>query len=247
MLKKLREPTHTVTLQILTDLKDLVLDMIGRCQAYIVQNQADGCRAIAANQVNGNFRILCYMNRGGEIINCINPAITKKAHILQVNAIDSSFPGLLCRVERYNKITVEYLRADGDLKKESVVLRGEQAMHFQQAMDMLDNIIIFDKAIPVVWNKEYPKIIRKGKCEYCNGTGKTLVEKAEPDEPIKWRKCWRCEGKKQIGDVDYYIEGENVLWFSGMELVDPNPADGTVVGIKYDTKMKAPESKIISL
>lgn len=202
MITKLREPTHYVTEKIIKDMKDLVLDVIGRCQAYINQTGATG---VAANQVGSNFKIIC-LKVGDEIINCINPTIIKASKAtVRVMSQDPSFPGLTCRVVRYNKIKVKYLQADGDLKIQEKTLRADKGWTFQRCLDLLDNIIIFDVAIPNDnWKKEFPKVRRIGK--------------------------------------DYYIEGENKLWFSELEL-HPFTEDHEypVVGVKYDVVNKEPE------
>ena len=239
MLKKLREPTYEVTEKIIVDMKDTILDVIGRCQAYMVQNNQ---LAIAANQVGSNFRILCYMDTRGKIINCINPEILKKQHMIKVSAQDPSFPGLTCRLERYNKIKVKYIQAAGNLVQQEVTLKSHRAYFFQQCLDTLDNIIIFDRAdLKTIWKNEHPKVYRTGKCTKCNN-GKVCISK----EPIRWEDCDNCKGTGQSGTKDYYIQGEDVMWFSGLK-IDPDTIGGVTVGCKFDTKLQEPESKIITL
>lgn len=242
MLKKLREPTHVVTQQVITDLKDIVPDMIGRCQAYIQQTNV---KAVAANQVNGNYRILVYQKDNGDIVNCINPFVIKKIHPVQVIASDPSFPNLACRVDSYNKITVSYLQADGVLKKKEVKLKGYTAYKFLQAMDLLDGVIIFDNAISTNYSDKYFKVIQVAtECRECGGHGKVENNK----EKHRYQICGNCQGLGRVGKPDYYIEGENVLWFSGLK-IDPLTTKGHIVGVKTDIEKptKQPESKIITL
>lgn len=242
MLKKLREPTIIVTPEIIEKEKDLVLDVIGRCQAYLKQNNAF---AIAANQIGSNLRILCYRLITGEVINCINPEILKADHEILLETGDVSFPGLSCRVMRHTKIKVRYIQADGELKVIEKILKAGMAYGFQHCLDLLNNIIIFDKAEKGVrWKPEYPKIFRSGKCGNCNN-GRVVKDKDSLE--IRWIDCPECNGTGQSGTMDYYIEGENVMWFSELK-IDPDAIGGTVVGVKYDVQLKEePKSKIITL
>jgi len=184
-LSKLREQTYEVTPKVLTEVKDLVLDVIGRCRAYLEQNPT--IIAIAANQVNSNYRIVCYRNKAGEIINCINPSFTgEHAGIKQVVS-DPSFPGLLCRMLTYNKIRANYLQVDElGLKHVVVKLNNEYAIHFRRAVRLLDNIVIFDEAIKnECWRQDFPTV------------------------------------RQYETSQDYYLQGENKLFFSGIE-IQPN-------------------------
>lgn len=192
-LSKLREQTYEVTPKVLTDVKDLVLDVIGRCRAYLEQNPS--IISIAANQVNSNYRIVCYRNKAGEIINCINPKITDEYAAIKQAISDPSFPGLVTRILTYSKIRATYLQADETgLKHVTVKLDNEYAIHFRRAVMLLNNIVIFDEAIKNVnWRESLLTVLQYG------------------------------------GSRDYYLHGENKLFFSGLE-IDPTVTDD-VVGV----------------
>lgn len=123
--------------------------------------QDNGTLGIAANQVNSTYRILCY-REGDEIINCINPKITKEFGRVAVYNTDPSFPDLLCRTTRHNKIKVEYfeVKEASPLELKRKTLKKQSAFVFQQCVDLLDGIVIFDKAMNVSWMPEFQKIYR---------------------------------------------------------------------------------------
>lgn len=69
-------------------------------------------------------------------------------HATRIYETSLSFPGIVCKVERYNKIKVNYLSPqEAQLKNETVTLRNDAAFAFQAGLDQLNGINMLDKAL----------------------------------------------------------------------------------------------------
>lgn len=197
-LSDLRKPCKAVTVENITKDKDVIVSILGNMNKYILDNKI---RGIAANQLGSHYRMLCYVDNNNEIVNCINPEIIQRHSQVHVTEFDPSFPNLICKVERSNKVKVKYLSVKGSLTETEVTLKNEIAFVFQKCFDLLNGTVIFDKGIPVNWLSKYPKIYEVA---YLN---------------------------------DYFVEGENKLWFAGTEIDSKTVLVKRVAGIKVFEKL----------
>jgi peptide deformylase len=105
---------------------------------------------LAANQAGINARLfVMYVDR--EIFHCFNPEIID--HSQDTETIDEgclSFPGQLCSVQRWVKITARYANARGQLCQREFT--GLAARCFQHEYDHLNGVTMFDKQAVVSIN-----------------------------------------------------------------------------------------------
>lgn len=169
---QLRTECKVVTPTDIEKNKSKIIDVISRMRKYVEDN---GVLGIAANQVGSDYRILCYRHKDS-IINCINPKINKQSGRVAVYNTDPSFPNLLCRTAMYNKVTVSYIEVGGQqLEDKTTKLKEQEAFVFQQCVDLLNGVVIFDKAMQVRWQPEFKKIYKVVKSDdyFVDGDTKT--------------------------------------------------------------------------
>lgn len=168
---QLRTECKPITLADIETNKIQIVDVISRMRKYVEDN---GVLGIAANQVSSDYRILCYRHKD-TIINCINPKINKQSGRVAVYNTDPSFPNLLCRTAMYNKVSVSYIEVAGTLDIKTVKLKGQEAFVFQQCLNLLNGVVIFDNAMQVKWKSEFKKIYKVVKSDdyFVEGDTKT--------------------------------------------------------------------------
>lgn len=168
---QLRTECKPITFADIETNKIQIIDVISRMRKYVEDN---GVLGIAANQVSSDYRILCYRHKD-TIINCINPKINKQSGRVAVYNTDPSFPNLLCRTAMYNKVSVSYIEVAGTLDIKTVKLKGQEAFVFQQCLNLLNGVVIFDNAMQVKWESEFKKIYKVVKSDdyFVEGDTKT--------------------------------------------------------------------------
>lgn len=161
------------------------------------------------------------------IENFINPEIRSQDtyYINQEGCM--SFPDILIHIFRYKNINVFYKRLNykNELKEYSRDLKENESAAFQHENDHLRGVTIIDKAVPL------------------NEEDLTKEDKSSLE------KVYRDEDK-----LDYFIEGENIYFFSGEPVLDHKiiiveekevkaPITKSVIGIKHINKSNESNSE----
>lgn len=132
----LYETSTEVTREELARLVPVVDDLHDTLMAYRAKYGAG--RAIAAPQIGVKKRLI-YMNTGTPVA-FINPVLRfPDDEMMDVMDDCMSFPGLIVRVRRHIRCTVEYL--DMDWKARSITFKGDLSELIQHEYDHLDGIL----------------------------------------------------------------------------------------------------------
>ena len=123
--------------------KELIQDMIDTMYKY------DGI-GLAACQVGVLKRIIVYdiqyIEEGAkkQVQVLINPVIkTRSKELVEVEEGCLSFPEVYETVKRHEKVTVEYISAEG--KKKRITANGIESIVLQHEIDHLDGIVFLDR------------------------------------------------------------------------------------------------------
>lgn len=190
---KLREPSRSVDLW---EDRELIVELSKELQDYV--RKTKNCAGISAIQFGEAVKMFVVKSRTKELTTVINPIIMEP---IADNAVAEegcmSFPNMYCFVPRPAKITVSYTTLYrngnyGNLPYHD--LYNLDARIFLHENDHLKATEMFDIA------KELTE-------KQVKGLGHKAIYKIYPDGEVP---------------ADYFVEGENVLFFSGKTI---NPSD----------------------
>ena len=202
----------------IADIKKLQEDML----PILLKSQAV---FISANQYGSDLPAMYYRKSSGELEFCLNPIILETQHSCRNYETSLSFPGFVCKVERFNKIKVEYLRPGKELEVVKKTLRSDEAFAFQAGMDQLNGICLLDKALSMREDavlQHFQVYIQQGKpLIYRTPTGKE-------DFPEKF---------------DYFVQNKMELIFSGIKLEEMPVA--YVIGVDVGYEEEEPKTEIL--
>jgi peptide deformylase len=134
------------------------IDAINR-KLMAAMMQHEGMQGITAKQIGIPAPMAVFQKRSGEFEFMINPEILKSHGRQEGFYVCSSFPGFIGKVSRAPKIKVKYINAQSLMRKQ-VSLRADESFIFQYLTDLIQGIVLFDKAMTEVHWKKYKKLYR---------------------------------------------------------------------------------------
>lgn len=134
----------------LNEVKELIISLKEKF------NEDESSLGLAAPQLGVNKRVFIMTNplNNGTVITCINPKIIKeyKDKVAIYKEACLSLPDTYVLTRRYKMLKVSFTTEEG--KRETKLLRDEYAVIFQHEYDHLDGIIITDKDLRKINDRE---------------------------------------------------------------------------------------------